>query len=340
MTPGSRFPLGIEPTPLMPSVRLGDVLGVEVWWKRDDLIGFAQAGTKTRPLEFLVADALDGGYDCLVACGGPSSNFIAAVAAAAAVAHLDCHVVLFGTPPRSAHPNLGAARAWGAQLHFTGDPDRESIDAEAARHGSRLAAQGRRPYVLPRGGATAVGALGCAVAVRELDGPLRGEAPSRIVVAAGSGTTTAGLLVGLALLGWTTTIVAAAVSRPVAETRTVILRLAGLCCRRLGIPDPNPAKLEVIDALGPGFGIPGPEDTAAADLALRTEGIVLDPTYTAKAFAVLVDRASHERRGDGVTVFWHTGGIAGALASLEGRDGRAPAAGGPATPTAASATAR
>lgn len=336
MTPAPRFPLGVEPTPLVPTRRLRDSLGMELWWKRDDLIGFAQAGTKTRPLEFLVADALDGGYDCLVACGGPSSNFIAAAAAAAAIARLDCHLVLFGTPPRSGHPNLGAAQAWGAQLHFTGDPDRESIEAEAARYGSRLAAQGHRPYLLPRGGATAVGALGCAVAVQELEEPLGGQPPTRIVVAAGSGTTAAGFLVGLAQSGWSTSVVAAAVSRPVAETRAVILRLAGPCSRRLGIREPDPAGLEVVDAIGSGFGIPGPEDAAAADLAMRTEGIVLDGTYTAKAFALLVARAQCDWRDNGVTVFWHTGGIAGALAGLTALDGRAVTTAGPAAaPTGA-----
>ncbi len=306
--------LGIAPTPLVAAHRLRGATGIDGWIKRDDLIGFAQAGTKTRPLEFLVADALDGGYDCLVGCGGAGSNFIAALAAAAAVTGLGCHLVLHGRRAPPAHPNVAAALAWGATVRFTGKPDREAVDAAAADRGAWLAAQGHRPYVIPRGGATAVGALGGATAVAELEEPLGGRPPARIVVAAGSGTTAAGLLVGLAERGWPTTLVAAAVSRPVTETRAVIVALADSCAALLGVPAPDPASLEVVDAIGPGFAIASPDADGAADLALRTEGIILDPTYTAKAFATLLSRP-----GDGTTVFWHTGGIAGALAALAGR---------------------
>ena len=307
----SRTALGLLPTPLVPAPRLSAEVGFEVWLKRDDLIGFAQAGTKTRPLEFLVADALAAGADCLVGCGGAGSNFTAAIAAAAAVAGLECHLVLHGSPAARVHPNLAAARAWGAKVRFTGDPDREAVDAAAEAAGAALAAAGRRPYVVPRGGATDVGAAGGAVAVDELVTSFP-AGPARIVVAAGSGTTTAGLLVGVAAQGWATAVVAAAVSRPVGETRSVILGLAASCGRRLGVVPVPEHALEVVDAIGPGFGIAGPEARAAAGLGLRTEGLVLDPTYTAKAFAVLAALPPV----DGPTVFWHTGGIAGALAGM------------------------
>lgn len=306
-----RTALGILPTPLIRAERLSGALGIEVWLKRDDLIGFAQAGTKTRPLEHLVADALASGADCLVGCGGAGSNFTAAIAAAATVAGLDCHLVLHGTPGPNVHPNLAAARAWGATVHFTGNPDREAVDAAAADRGAALAAAGRRPYVVPRGGATAVGAAGGAAAVAELAAAFA-DGPARLVVASGSGTTAAGLLAGVAAQGWATTVVAAAVSRPVAETRRVVLDLAAACADRLGVTPPDQARLEVVDAVGAGFGIAGPASRAAADLGLRTEGLVLDPTYTAKALAVLAALPPV----DGPTVFWHTGGIAGALAGL------------------------
>lgn len=322
------FGFGIEPTPLVRARRLGEAVGVEVWLKRDDLIGFAQAGTKARPLEFLVGDALAGGCDWLVGCGGASSNFIAAVAAAAAMAGLGCHLVLHGRPTRAAHPNLAAARSWGAVVEFTGDPDRESVEAAAAARGAALAAQGLHPYVLPRGGATAVGACGGAAAVAELHEPLGGLPPARIVVAAGSGTTAAGLLVGLAEQGWPTVVVAAAVSRPAIVTRSVITRLAGDCAALMGVAPPADACLEVVDAIGAGFGVASPVSKEAAQLALRTEGIVLDPTYTAKAFAVLVGRGRAGLDADGTTVFWHTGGIAGAMAALAGADPGEPAVAG------------
>lgn len=315
----ARTTLGILPSPLVRADRLSEKLGFEVWLKRDDLIGFAQAGTKTRPLEFLVADALAAGADCLLGCGGAGSNFTAAIAAAAAVAGLDCHLVLHGSPRQQAHPNLAAARAWGATVRFTGNPDREAVDAAAEQEGAALAAAGRRPYLVPRGGATAVGAAGGAAAVAELEDGLDGP-PARVVLASGSGTTTAGLLVGLGGLGWSTRLVAAAVSRPVAETRQVVLELAGRCARRMGARTPPEDELDVVDAIGPGFGMAGPDARAAADLGLRTEGLVLDPTYTAKAFAVLAALPPV----DGPTVFWHTGGIAGALAGLVADQTEAP----------------
>ena len=321
-----RTPLGILPTPLVRAERLNRAVGPgrDIWVKRDDLIGFAQAGTKTRPLEFLVADAVEAGSDCLVGCGGASSNFTAALAAAAAVAGLDCHLVLHGSPPPQVHPNLAAACAWGAAVLFTGSPDREAVEAAAAAQADVLEAAGRRPYLVPRGGATAVGAVGGAVAISELGPPLGGRPPGRIVVAAGSGTTAAGLLAGIASAGWPTVVVAAAVSRPVGETRAVILALAAACARRLGTPPPDGAALEVVDAIGPGFGVAGAADRQAAALALRTEGLVLDPTYTAKSFAALLRQPVTETTTTTATVFWHTGGIAGALAGLEHVESPAP----------------
>ncbi len=309
-----RTPLGILPTPLVQARRLNrERGGGDVWVKRDDLIGFAQAGTKTRPLEFLMADAVDAGADCVVGCGGAGSNFTAALAAAAAVAGLGCHLVLHGSPSQRVHLNLAAARAWGAVVHFTGDPDREAVDAAAALHATVLEASGRLPYLVPRGGATAVGAAGGVVALPELRPPLGGRPPGRIVVAAGSGTTAAGLLVGVTAASWQTVVVAAAVSRPVEETRGVILALAVECARRLGTTPPDGGALEVVDAIGPGFGVAGAADRQAAALALRTEGLVLDPTYTAKSFAALLRQPVAATP----TVFWHTGGIAGALAGFE-----------------------
>jgi D-cysteine desulfhydrase len=132
-----------------------------------------------------------------------------------------------------------------------------------------------------------------------------GPPPDRIVLAVGSGGTAAGLLAGVAAQGWLTVITAAAVSRPVDETRARVLDLAAACAARLGTAEPDPAQLEVHDAIGPGFGVAGPDDEAAAALGLATEGLQLDGTYTAKALALLVRLAPGLR---GRVVFWHTGG--------------------------------
>ncbi|GAC1541307.1 MAG: D-cysteine desulfhydrase [Acidimicrobiales bacterium] len=310
------YALGELPTPLTTSRRLGAELEIDLRIKRDDLIGFAQAGTKTRALEFLLADALALGCDTLVGCGGPTSNFCPALAAAGLAAGVACHLVMFGDRPAHAltPPNLAVAMAWGATVHFTGDSDREAVEGAAARLADDLRASGRHPYVVPRGGATAVGACGAACGIAELDIALDGVPPARIVVGTGSGGTAAGLVAGIRALGWPTTVVAAAVSRPVVDTADVIGALAAGCASLLGVPPPEAGTLEVLDAIGPGFGIPCATGALAAERALATEGLVLDPTYTAKAMALLIERAGRWR--DGTTVFWHTGGIVGALAGL------------------------
>lgn len=309
----ARFALGTLPTPLVAATRLGAHLGVQLTIKRDDLIGFAQAGTKTRALEVLVADARIQGCDCLVGCGGPDSNFLPALVAAGRVAGMDSHLVCVGDPPRQAllPPNLAMATRWGATIAFTGDPDRDRVEAAAHAHAVALASSGRRPYVLPRGGATPVGAMGAARAVAELADP----APTRIVVAAGSGATAAGLLAGIAARGWPTTVVAAVVSRSVPATGAAITDLAGRCAARMGLRPQAEDGLELVDAIGPGFHVAGPADRAAADLALATEGLLLDSTYTAKAMAAIIELARGAALG-GSTVFWHTGGVVGALGAF------------------------
>lgn len=310
--------LGLLPTPLTGTRRLGEHLGIDLLVKRDDLIGFAQAGTKTRALEFLVGDARHRGCDCLVGCGGLGSNFLPGLVAAGRVVGLDVHLVVFGDPPRGPDANLAMAQAWGATVRFTGDPDRDEVESAALAYGDELAAAGRRPYVLPRGGATPVGLTGAVAAVAELDAGLDGVAPARIVVAAGSGATAAGLAVGIAARGWPTKVTAAVVSRPLEITRAVINDLAARGARRLETPCPSADTFELIDAIGPGFHQAGPADEAAADLALATEGLLLDPAYTAKAMAVLVD-LSGRGAAPGTTVFWHSGGLIGAVSGLMAR---------------------
>ena len=204
--------------------------------------------------------------------------------------------------------------------------------------GAELAAAGRRPYLMPRGGASGLGAVGYALAAFEVLEQLAsyGADSARVVVAAGSGGTLAGLVAGNVLAGRLLTLVGAAVSRPADETARRVLALARDCLRLLagsglpGIPGPDgigpasgaevrpasgaevgpvsgaevgPDDVVVADARGPGHGLASPEGTAAAEQAMRTEGLMVDPVYTAKALA-LVGRYA----GDGNVVFWHTGG--------------------------------
>jgi 1-aminocyclopropane-1-carboxylate deaminase/D-cysteine desulfhydrase-like pyridoxal-dependent ACC family enzyme len=205
----ARFRLATLPTPLIGAPRLAEVLGTgALYVKRDDLTGFALAGNKARPLEFLLADAIAGGADMLVTAGAPGSNFCAAAAAAARRAGLGCELVIAGRPGPPGHlgssgPALALARSWGAVVRWTGVPERDSVDAGLSAAAAELAAGGRRPYLIPRGGATGLGAIGYALAAVELREQLAsyGVDTVEVVVAVGSGGTLAGLVAGNVLSG-------------------------------------------------------------------------------------------------------------------------------------------
>jgi 1-aminocyclopropane-1-carboxylate deaminase/D-cysteine desulfhydrase-like pyridoxal-dependent ACC family enzyme len=320
----ARVELATLPTPLTAAPRLAAELGIgQLHVKRDDLTGFAVGGNKARSLEFLIASAHRQGAGTLVTGGAPESNFVVCAAAAARRAGLSCRLIIAGEPAPHA-PGLGLARSWGASLTWTGAADRASVDDALPRVAAELTARGQRPYVVPRGGATALGAVGYALAAAELHDQLaeRGLRRARVVVAVGSGCTMAGLVAGNALLGWPWRLLGASVSRPPDETRRRVLELARACLALLagaGWADRAAARraaagvrgsrAELVDARGPGHGLASEDGRQAADVALRTEGLVLDPVYTAKAVATLRQVAD-----DPVVVFWHTGGMLGAIA--------------------------
>lgn len=317
-----RFPLAVLPTPLVRAHRLEAVLGRgRVLLKRDDLAGFAVGGNKTRPLEYLLGRALADRCDVLVTGGGSGSNFCPAAAVAARAAGLDCELIICGDNDRGdgyGSANLAIAAAAGACIRPTGDQAREALDAAIAERAADLTAAGRRPFPVPRGGSTPLGAVGFAVAAAELAGQLDqselagGAEPALVVLPVGSGSSCAGLLAA----GPPWPVLGVSVSRPLQEITSKVHALAQACARLLGYPPPRPGGLEIVDARGPGFGIASQADRAAACLALHTEGLLLDDTYGAKAFAVLTQRASDVR---GPVVFWHTGGVVPAVAALRQR---------------------
>ena len=307
--------LAILPTPLTDAPRLADALGLRapLLVKRDDLTGFAVAGNKARQLGPLVDDARAAGADVLVTGGSPGSNFVQAATAAAAWAGLGCVLVVAGAPdPRPEHPNLAAARAWGAELRFTADEERSSVDRCLPIVAAELTSAGRRPYVMPRGGASPVGASGYRDAVDEVLAQLDGRSPT-VVVPTGAGGTLAGLVAGNVACGRPLRVVGASVSRPPDE---VAARVHGLACEVAALRGeraPTARDIELVDARGPGHALPSVEGDAAAATALRTAGMVLDPVYTAKALAVLPVVADGEP-----ALFWHTGGLLDAVANWLG----------------------
>ena len=315
VTAPARAGLALLPTPLVEAPRLADGLGISgpLLVKRDDLTGFAVAGNKARQLDHLLAEAVAQDADVLVTGGTVGSNFVPAAVAAAAYAGLACVVVLAGRPvPRASHPNLAAAVAWGAQVRWTGDDDRQSVDASLPEVAAQLSRDGARPYLAPRGGASTTGALGYRWAVDEVVAQLAGRTPT-VVVGVGAGGTLAGLVAGVVAHGRRLRIVGASVSRPVEDVAPRVLAIAQDLARSCGEEPAQAQDISLVDVRGPGHGLASPEGDAATEVALRCAGLVLDPVYTAKALALLPAVVP-----DGPALFWHTGGLLDAVAGLLG----------------------
>jgi D-cysteine desulfhydrase len=339
-----RHVLGLWPTPLQRLTALEAVLRCgPLYLKRDDLTGFGLAGNKTRACEYLVGDAVASGADVLVTAGAPGSNFVGAAALAARVAGLDCEVLVSGTVPDRLPVTLELARRAGATLRFPG-ADREELDELVSARADTLRAAGRVPYPVPRGGATAVGALGFAAAAAELADQLSGidSRPSTpgqmstggrstggrstddrstgalstddvvVVMPTGSGASLAGFLAGRSMVGARWPTYGVSVSRPTAELGPHVLDLAGRCAALLGAAPPDAADVRLTDAIGRGFGRVTEDDRRNVLLGLRTEGLLFDSTYGAKAITAVLGLV---RPGQAL-VLWHTGGLPSALKLL------------------------
>jgi len=309
-----RVPLAFLPTPLKEASRLSAVIeGPKLWIKRDDLTGFGFGGNKVRGLEFLLADAQAQKADTLVTGAGPQSNSVRATAAAAVHAGMAMVAVYSGIPPRKVEGNYRLTRLLGAEVRFTGDPDRASVDGLIESVAAELRRNGRHPYAIPRGGACVLGTLGYVLAAYELAEQCAayGIVPDTVVLATGSCGTHAGLLAGVQALHLPWRVEGFTVSRPVEEVQVRVYNLAQAALERLGL-DQVISTHDVIvhdGFIGPGYGIPTVEGAAAIRLAARSEGIFLDPTYTGKALAGLIAHTRARRyRRDETIIFLHTGG--------------------------------
>jgi 1-aminocyclopropane-1-carboxylate deaminase/D-cysteine desulfhydrase-like pyridoxal-dependent ACC family enzyme len=309
-----RFHLFDGPSPIHRLPRFSAVLGggAEVWIKREDLLPLAFGGNKLRNLEFLVGAALADGADVLVTSGRRWSNHCRLTAAAGAAAGLRVHLVLTGPPISPPGANERLDRLLGAIVHVAATDVRADREALVDEVLARLRAEGRRPYVVPVGGSGAIGAAGQVLGGLELAAQARalGMEPRAVVLPSATGGTQAGILVGLRLGGLASRVTGIAVASPPAELVPVIAQLlkdlrplAGL-----GIDE---AEIDLDgDFRGPAYGVPTPAAAEAAELLARTEGILVDPIYTAKALAGLV---AGIRSGQltGSNVFWHAGGTPG-----------------------------
>lgn len=309
----ARLRLAELPTPLIPMSRLSRELGNnQLWIKRDDLIGFGFGGNKVRGLEFLIADALAQQADVVITGAGCQSNHVRATAFAAAHSGLRCVAVYWGTPAERCDGNYRITRMLEAEIRFTGDADRTSVDRGIDQAVERYRSLGLRPYPIPRGGACVRGVLGHVQAVRELYEQCRTEniRPDAVVLATGSGGTHAGWLVGSRAVGASWRVESVTVSREAAQVRGEIVRLANEAAEMLNLSW-RCSNTDVIvhdGYIGEGYGIPSPEAAVAIKRTGGMEGILLDPTYTGKAMAALMDLIRADTPGYRTSVFLHTGG--------------------------------
>jgi len=312
-----RIPLGHLPTPLEELPRLTRALGgPRLFIKRDDQTGLATGGNKTRKLEFAVADALDQGADTLITMGGVQSNHTRQTAAAAARCGLRCVVVLRGHEPAVWNGNLLLDHLLGAQVVFSGDRTREAVAEEVA---AQARAAGSRPYLIPVGASNAVGAAGFVAALEELDAQAKERAlrVDRVVFASSSFGTQAGLCVGAKAVGFRGQLAAIAIDSRRDELQAGVAAIATATIRRLGWEMAfGPAEVVAYDSyLGGGYAVMGEPEREAISLVARSEGILLDPVYTGRAMAGLIDLIRTGTFGkDETIVFWHTGGAAALFA--------------------------
>ncbi len=306
-----RTSLGFFPTPIHPlpnlSVRLG---GPTLWVKRDDQTGLATGGNKTRKLEFLVADALQQRADTLITVGAPQSNHARQTAAAAAKAGLKSALVLRGASPADRTGNILLDDLMGAEIFWAGT---RSLDEVAVEVAEELSARGQHPYVIPLGGSNPIGAAGYVAAMLEVAEQARASDLhfDAIVFATSSGGTHSGLVLGAKMSGYTDRILGISVDHTSDHLVPLLVDLANATSQHLGTEFRFSADdFEVNDHyLGGGYAVMGEPELEAIRLCAQTEGLLVDPVYTGRAMAGLIDliRTGELKAGQNV-LFWHTGG--------------------------------
>ena len=318
----SRFPrirLGHFPTPLEPLPRLSALLGgPELWIKRDDCTGLSTGGNKTRKLEFLMAEALAQGAEIVLTQGATQSNHARQTAAAAARLGMACHMLLedrtgYTDAAYTENGNVLLDRMHGATLEHRGPGLDMNGELDAVTR--RMEAEGKRVYAIPGGGSNPVGALGYVNCALELLAQMAdtGLVFDHMVTATGSAGTQAGLVVGLKAMNAGLPLLGIGVRAAREKQEANVFALAEATAGLLGLPG-IVARGDVTancDYVGEGYGIPAESTLEAMSLFARTEGILLDPVYSGKGAAGLIDliRKGVFKPGERV-LFLHTGGSA------------------------------
>ncbi len=304
-------------TPIEKLARLSEALGgPAIYMKRDDLLGLAGGGNKTRKLEFLVADALAQGADTLITCGAVQSNHCRLTLAAAVKEGLKCRLVLEERVPGSYNPEAGGNnflfRLLGVEKVKVvpgGTDMMQAMHLEA----EKVAAEGRKAYVIPGGGSNPIGATGYVACAQEILSQMfeQNLRLHRVVCASGSTGTHAGLVTGFYGTNSHLPVIGINVSRPQAEQEALVYDLVKQTAAHVGIAAeiPREAILCFGEYVGPGYSLPTDQMAEAVRMLARLEGILMDPVYTGKAMAGLIDlvRQGYFNREENV-LFVHTGG--------------------------------
>lgn len=326
-----RLSLARLPTPLRCLERLSANLpgDVRVWVKQDDLTGTVLSGNKIRKLEFTLAQALADGCDTLITCGGLQSNHCRTTALLGAQLGLSVHLLLRGEPPAVFDGNLLLDALSGATLHYIPERDYGTHPQVARELTTRLANEGRKAFFIPVGASDAIGLWGYVAAGAELQADFAHHdiRPDAIVCATGSGGTQSGLIAANALYELNARVLAMAVCDDAAwferKVRSDLdawaVRYADYLPSAFSV---GSLPVETCDAyIGPGYAKAGPEIFETIALLARTEGLLLDPVYTAKAFYGLLQEVRHgSLQGARDIVFIHTGGVFGVFPQRHGFD--------------------
>ena len=295
------------PTPLEPLPRLSASLGgPKLFVKRDDLTGLALGGNKTRKLEYLVAEAQANGARTLITAGAVQSNHCRQTAAAAARFGFDCILVLSGDEPQILEANTLLDHLLGAEIIWT---TREKRDATLQSTFDRCWDDGRRPYLIPYGGSNATGAIAYAQAFLELHQQM--DSFDWVVFASSSGGTQAGLAIGADMAGWRGGLLGISVDETESVLKSRVYELVKAATEKITVKPSQSVLTNLINDTytGAGYAIMDEPEKEAIGLFAKQEALLLDPVYTGRAAAGLIDliRQGFFKKSDSV-VFWHTGG--------------------------------
>jgi D-cysteine desulfhydrase family pyridoxal phosphate-dependent enzyme len=303
-----RVKIACLPTPLEPLPRLSTILGgPNLYVKRDDMTGLALGGNKTRKLEFLIAEAQANGAKTLLTAGAVQSNHCRQTAAAAARFGFRCILILTGDAPRIKEANTLLDSLLGAEIIWTVKEKRDEVLQETF---NSCWENGQRPYLIPYGGSNGTGAVAYAYAFQELHGQM--DSMDWVVFASSSGGTQAGLVIGAQIVNWPGRLLGISVDQPesILKTRVEELIEAGVQKMNLRSNIQSPSLLVNDAYTGGGYAVMGKPEEEAIRLFAQQEALILDPVYTGRAAAGLIDliHQGFFKKSDSV-VFWHTGGI-------------------------------